>query len=117
MNPRVNYEMTQEDLDTLLNACKPTPVMKIGTSIGSSPQENANDAWAALGKKVGFDSMTVRPSGKGNRFFTAVPTDTEEQRQAKKDVAEEAERVSEISQLNADIIEKQIRLEEIGGKI
>ena len=81
MNPRTNYEMTQEDLDTLLNACKRTPCMKIGTSVGSSPQENANRAWAALGTKMGFDSMTVQPDqNKGMKFFSAVPSETDAQK-------------------------------------
>jgi hypothetical protein len=26
-------------------------------------QENANDAWVALGQEMGFDGMTVRPAG------------------------------------------------------
>ncbi len=59
--PRTNYIMTEEDLKVILNACKPTPVMKIGSYTGSSPQENANRAWEALGKKMGFDYNTVRP--------------------------------------------------------
>ena len=55
MNPRVSYEMTQEDLDTIMNACKRTPCMMIGGSTGPSPQENANNAWASLGKKMGLN--------------------------------------------------------------
>jgi hypothetical protein len=83
MNPRVNYEMTQDDLDQIKKACKPVACMMIGGSTGPSQQENANNAWASLGKKMGFDSMTVRPSGKGMRFFTAVPSETESQRESR----------------------------------
>ena len=74
MNPTVDYEMTQADLDAILSACKPTPVMFLsgGIRIGGSPQENANTAWAALGAKMGFDYMTVEPTGRGDRFFSAV---------------------------------------------
>ncbi len=75
--------MTQEDLDQILDACKPTPVMFIsgGIQIGGDPQENANRAWAKLGEKMGFDPMTVRPlAGKSTRFFTAVPSETPEQK-------------------------------------
>jgi predicted TIM-barrel fold metal-dependent hydrolase len=69
---RKEFEMTEEDLNALLKACKPVPYMVIGGYVPRSPQENANDAWERLGKKMGFDHMTVRPiSGKGDRFFTA----------------------------------------------
>lgn len=73
MRPRTNYEMTQADLDAILDACKPIPMIML--HIGGfeiSQQERANDAWAALGKKMGFDYMTVQP-GSGDRFFTAIP--------------------------------------------
>jgi len=74
---RKEFEMSEEDLNALLDACKPTPAMAIsgGQPMFSSPQENANSAWQRLGKKMGFKHMTVRPSGnvgKGTRFFTAV---------------------------------------------
>ena len=80
MYPRVEYEMTEDDLKELLEMCRPTPVMLIGGhNIGKSTQENANAAWRRLGKKMGFDAMTVKPiSGKGERFFTAVPSETAE---------------------------------------
>ncbi len=72
MNPRTNYEMTEEDLKALLEASKPVTYMVFGGHEPSSPQENANRAWASLGKKMGFDSMTVQPLNKGQRFFSAV---------------------------------------------
>lgn len=71
---RTDFEMTQDDLDRLLTAMKPVPYMIIGGMTPRSQQENANDAWASLGAKMGFDPMTVRPNGKGDRFFSAVPT-------------------------------------------
>ncbi len=84
MYPRTNYEMTEADLDALLKACDPVPYMIVGGMEPSSPQENANRAWAALGAKMGFDSMSVEPiSGKGMRFFTAVPTENEAQKVAR----------------------------------
>ncbi len=73
MEARTSYEMTQEDLDTILEACKPVPYIIIGGREPPSQQENANLAWASLGKKMGFDSMTVGPSLKGDRYFTAIP--------------------------------------------
>jgi hypothetical protein len=68
---RKEYEMTQAQLDKILEASKPVPYMVFGGMEPRSPQENANDAWKALGTELGFDHMTVRPNGKGDRFFTA----------------------------------------------
>lgn len=68
------YEMTEDDLNTILEACKPVPYLVANGSAPRSPQENANAAWADLGRKMGFDPMTVRPTGQGNRFFYAEPT-------------------------------------------
>lgn len=112
MNPTVEYEMTQADLDAILAACRPTPVMFLsgGTPMGGSPQENANAAWRALGEHMGFDYMTVRPSSKGDRFFTAVPSETGPQREAR--VAREAEekRKREIAEHEKAIAEHQAAL-------
>ena len=71
---RKDFEMTQEQLDELLDACKPTPVMYLsgGKPMFNSPQENANHAWKLLGEKLGFDHMSVKPTGKGDKFFSAV---------------------------------------------
>jgi hypothetical protein len=69
----IEYEMSQPQLDKLMNACKAVPYMVVGGIAPRSPQENANDAWAALGAEMGFDSTTVQPCGKGDRFFTAPP--------------------------------------------
>lgn len=77
MAERINYEMTEEDLRTILDACKPVRYMVFGGHEPVSPQENANRAWALLGKKMGFDSMTVQSSGKGNRIFSAISTKIE----------------------------------------
>ena len=65
------YEMTEQELQEIINASKPVPYMVFGGIKPSSPRENAMIAWKALGKKRGFDYMTVKPSSKGNRFFTA----------------------------------------------
>ena len=70
---RKNYEMTQNQLDTLLDACKPVPLIAIHTGMPPSPQANANAAWARLGNEMGFDSMTVQPGEGGDRFFSAEP--------------------------------------------
>jgi len=113
-NPRVNYEMTEEDLNTLLDACKPTPCMMIGSYVSPSPQENANRAWASLGRKMGFDAMTVRP-GRGDRFFTAVPSETEGQKQERLEHEAETKRLAEITELRTKIIAEFARLKELDG--
>lgn len=70
-----DYEITKEQLDAILAASKPTPVLYItgGQNIGGTPQENANRAWEKLGKEMDFQYMTVQPNGKGERFFSAEP--------------------------------------------
>lgn len=69
----IEYELTGEELDRLLNASKPVPYIVIGGHIPMSPQEHANNAWAALGSQRGFDWTTVR-AGSDDRHFWAVPT-------------------------------------------
>jgi predicted TIM-barrel fold metal-dependent hydrolase len=66
------FEMTDEQLKTLMDACKPVPYMVFGGREPRSPQENANDTWRDLGRELGFDHMSVRPiQGKNNKFFRA----------------------------------------------
>jgi len=68
---RKDFQISQEDLDKIIEASKPVPYMVFGGIPPTSPQENANMAWQALGEKMGFKYMTVQPNGKGNRFFSA----------------------------------------------
>lgn len=109
MYPRTEYEMTEADLETLINACRATPVMLIGGySARASAQENANRAWAALGAKMGFDGASVRPiEGKGNRFFTAVPNETENARTERLAAEAETRRLHEIARLAGEIADRQ----------
>jgi len=65
------YTMTQEQLDKILDACKPVPYLVIGGHPPPSPQENANRAWKELGKEMGFVPMTVQPHGFDPKIFTA----------------------------------------------
>ena len=117
MLPRTEYEMTEADLATLLDACKPTPVMMIGGHGGTSPQENANAAWARLGAQMGFRPMTVRPiGGKGQRFFSAVPSETAEARDERLAREAEEQREAEISRLKAEIEERQLRLAALSAR-
>lgn len=106
MYPRTEYEMTEEDLNTLLESMKPTPCIMVGGYSPRSQQENANSAWASLGKKMGFDSMSVQPiSGKGTRFFTAIPSETESQRADRLARKAEEDRQTAIQTLTQQIAE------------
>ncbi len=69
---RKNFEMTKDDLNSILNACKSVPLIALQCGNPRSPQERANSAWETLGKQMGFDYMTVRPTGKGDRYFSAM---------------------------------------------
>ena len=69
-----DFEMTQEQLDAIMAACKPVPMIMLQCGTPKSPQENANIAWEKLGKELGFDYMTVKPNKKGDRFFSAEVT-------------------------------------------
>lgn len=114
MYPRTNYEMTQADLDKILDACKSVPYIVVGGVGPRSPQERANDAWAELGGRMGFDHMTVQPiPGKGNLFFSAVPTENETQRAERMEREAAARRAAEIDRLNAEITARQKRLAEL----
>jgi hypothetical protein len=109
--------MSEEDLGLILDACKFVPAMLI-FGLSPSRQDAANHAWAALGRKMGFDSQTVEPvKGKGDRWFTAIPLETEDQRTAR--LAEEAEkkRLGEIEALRARIERDQDRLKELGWEV
>jgi len=68
------YEMTQEQLDKIMDACKPVSETMVQSGEVLSAQKNANAAWKALGKEMGFVHITVKPCGKGDRFFSAEPT-------------------------------------------
>ncbi len=76
---KVEFEMSQKDLDDIMAAGKPVPMIMLQCGTPSSPQENANRVWARLGKKMGFKHMTVEPiRGKGQRFFKAECEVTDE---------------------------------------
>jgi hypothetical protein len=116
MYPRTNYEMTEVDLTKLKDACKPVPYMIIGGVAPRSPQENANEAWAELGRRLGFDHMTVRPDDRrGERFFTAIPSETPEQRQDRMAQEAEEKRLDEIATLKMEIALRQERLKTLSN--
>jgi len=68
---RKEYEMTNEQYEKLLQACRPVPMIALQCGMPTSPQENANRAWEELGKEMGFEYMTVRSVPGKPRFFIA----------------------------------------------
>jgi len=73
-----DFEMTQEQLEVLLDASTPVPMIALQCGKPRSQQENANAAWESLGKLMGFDYKTAKPNGKGNRCFSAEESDRQE---------------------------------------
>lgn len=74
---RKGYELTDEQYEKLLEACKPVRYMIIGGLVPRSPQENANQAWCELGRELGFDGMSVEPIHGSPRSFTAEAREVE----------------------------------------
>lgn len=68
---RREFEMSEQQLNKLLESMQPIPMIAIHCGPMPSVQERANDAWMALGLEMGFDGMTVESTGRGDRFFTA----------------------------------------------
>ena len=68
------YEMTDEQLNKLMDACEPVSMIMLQCGTPRSVHQNANDAWGKLGLELGFDHTTVRPvAGRGYRVFEATP--------------------------------------------
>lgn len=83
---RKEYELSQEDLDTLLDASKPVPVMYLsgGQPMFGTPQQNVNRVWKEIGQKYRFFWNTAQPiAGKGQRFITAVAIESETENKEK----------------------------------
>jgi hypothetical protein len=79
---RKEFEMTEAQLNALLDAGKAVPYMVFGGRPPTSPRENVNNAWRALGKELGFVWDTAQPvPGKrfDFRFFTAEVLDAQEE--------------------------------------
>lgn len=65
---------------------------------------------------MGFDYMSVRPiAGKGTRFFTAIPSENEQQRSERLQREEDEKRTLEIDALEREIAEKQRTLDSLKG--
>lgn len=68
---RKEYTMTKEQYDKIVKACTPAPLILLQCGMPPSVQETANAAWVELGKELGFDGMTAKPSNKDKFTFTA----------------------------------------------
>lgn len=69
---RCEFELADDDRQKILEASRPVILIALQCGMPSSPQENANRAWCALGDRKGFDGMTVLASPRGPQFFTAI---------------------------------------------
>lgn len=81
MTERRTYTMSQADYDGLIEritaARKVSGMYLSGGRPMGDPQQTANDAWCALGRKMGFDGMTAQPfPGSSKLQFTAIPLET-----------------------------------------
>ena len=115
MYSRTNYEMTPADLEKILDACKPVPMIMLQCGPGRSQQERANSAWAELGLRMGFDHMTVQPTGNGDHFFTAVPSETEQHRNERLLREQEEAQRAEVTRIKGEIKTLQDKLTAILG--
>lgn len=73
---RREFEMSEAQRDRILAASKPVPAMFLsgGEPMFSTPQENANSAWQAVARELGFKWDTAQPvPGKPDRFVSAEP--------------------------------------------
>jgi len=68
------YEMSFKQLNELKARAQPIPIGCIGGQTFTSRQTRTNEAWEILGKKLGFNYLTVELIEKGERFFLAEPT-------------------------------------------
>ena len=113
MYPRTKYEMTEEDLKSIMDAIKPAPMIMLQCGSPPSQQERANLAWETLGKKMEFDHMTVQPSGTGDRFFTAIPSETEKHREDRIEKEVAADREAKLTEIQTKISALEYQKKEI----
>lgn len=70
---RLEYKLTDGDLQDLYEVCKPIPYLVVGGREPTRPEVRINRIWERLGRELGFDWRTVEPvDGKGNEYFTAI---------------------------------------------
>lgn len=73
MPKRERYHLSAAQMERLLEASKPSPMIMLQCGNPMSPQEKSNLVWISLGKEMGFQAMTVKPDGSGDAHaFTAL---------------------------------------------
>ncbi len=76
---RQNYTMTQADYDAIIEnitvARKVSGMFLSGGQPMGDVQATANSAWCELGRRMGFDGMSVQP-GASKLQFSAIPVPT-----------------------------------------
>lgn len=78
---RREFKMSTEQYARLIEACRPVPYMIVGGFPPMSAQDNANAAWHALGREIGFDGNTANPiNGKSSLCFTAEKVELDHDR-------------------------------------
>ena len=72
---KTEFQMIQQEMNDIIAINKNMPpVMKVGNYwSGMDLQERINNYWEILGKKYGFNPLTVEGSPKGNLYFLAEP--------------------------------------------
>ncbi len=66
------YELSEEQLQRLLDAAEATPYIVVGGTEPPSAQDNADAVWQSIAREMGFVWDTVEPApGKGQRFIVA----------------------------------------------
>lgn len=83
MSKRREFELSHEQLIALKELSRQPYIVVNGMPpTHAHPQARVNAAWAALGRKMGFDHPSVQPvPGKAERFFTAIEIEVEKEEQ------------------------------------
>lgn len=70
------FELTDEEMDSITAAARPVMYLVAGGRPPTSPHESVNNQWKALGVKHKFVWDTAKPiEGKGPKHFTAEVLD------------------------------------------
>lgn len=69
----ITFTITEEEMQMVLDASKPVPYMVLGGMEPSSPRENANRAWQAIGRTYGVEWDSIRPVDEAARIMSGTP--------------------------------------------
>lgn len=77
---RREFEMSDTDLSAFKAACSPPQYVNQNWPPQVNPATLSRDFWKRLGQGMDFKWWTVKPSLKGEKFFTAVIYNEDEER-------------------------------------